>query len=113
MTSHEIYKIFKNFFTYIFLITPYICIVGVDKRRDHVSELQQEEETFQEDLVEVSRLISELENLTTQEITDVSVEKCEQLASTYQVGIFGSGMALVFIRILENLVFKCEEMLNY
>ena len=89
------------------------CYVGVDKRRDHVSELQQEEETFQEDLVEVSRLISELENLTTQEITDVSVEKCEQLASTYQVGIFGSGLALVFIRILENLVFKCEEMLNY
>ena len=85
----------------------------MDKRRDHVSELQQEEETFQEDLVEVSRLISELENLTTQEITDVSVEKCEQLASTYQVGIFGCWMASLFVGILENLVFKCEETLNY
>ena len=85
----------------------------MDQRRDQVSELQQEEETFQEDLVEVSRLISELENLTTQEITDVSVEKCEQLASTYQVGIFGSGMVPALVGILDNLVFKCEEILNY
>ena len=85
----------------------------MDKLRDHVSELQQEEETFQEDLVEVSRLISELENLTAQEITDVSVEKCQQLASTYQVGIFGGVMVSVFVWILDILVFKCEEMLNY
>jgi len=59
--------------------------LGVDRRRSQVSQLLTEEENFHTDLKEVEEVLSVMEALVKQEVTEVNLEKCEKLTNEYQV----------------------------
>lgn len=62
------------------------CSTGLDRRRQQVSQLMEDEDNFQNDLQEVTRIMENVNDLTRQEVSDVTPEKCEQLANQFQVG---------------------------
>ena len=73
----------------MYRIYHFHCVIhyflGLDQRRSQVSELVREEENFQKNLQEVTEIINHMNALSRHEISDVTLEKCEQLANQYQV----------------------------
>lgn len=82
----------KNNIVYKWELTnTHVLIVfslGISKRRRQVTDLIKKEETFQRDLDNIIQEITDIEELASQDIHGVSLEKCQKLNAKYQVLLY-------------------------